>query len=393
MPGLKRKRRTAACGPARRLALLALALLLASPAAALVPERRRDYEDRRPNEYLVVPAVASLPGVGVFAGVLASTSNVADTGIDAAATAAESIDDTDIGIRAVALRDVPLGVPGLTLGYQYADIRLGNFRTYLPGRDSPDFTIPVTARFYYQQVQPALRLWERRFNLTYQLGYLEGYELDEEGNEYRTASHSAGTGLLLDLTDDVVDPYRGVRFRYNRSLDAPSRTIFGETDVPADAELASDRGGIVTDRFGLTGYAELIESRLIGVWDAEYFQARGREGSDDVVTGGSLPLRGYPEGRWSDRYGVFTGLELRYNLPAHRELDVVLARGRLVAHQFAAFYEVGQVSPTNDSTLYEDMRHSYGAGYRVLLEAIVLRLDLATSEEGLQPHLTAGHHF
>jgi hypothetical protein len=39
------------------------------------------------------------------------------------------------------------------------------------------------------------------------------------------------------------------------------------------------------------------------------------------------------------------------------------------------------------------MHQSYGVGARALFEAIVLRFDLATSDEGLQTHLTIGHAF
>ena len=150
---------------ATALVTMLLLGLLPGGAGVFPPERRRDFDERRPNEYLIIPAVASLPGIGIFVGVLSSFSNIGDTGIDAAAAVAESIDETDISVRVAALREVPIYRPALTFDYQYADIKLGNFQAYLPGRDSPNFTIPITAEFDVQIVRPTLRLFERLHSL------------------------------------------------------------------------------------------------------------------------------------------------------------------------------------------------------------------------------------
>jgi hypothetical protein len=375
------------------VATLALGLLLSSlprTAGAFPPERRRDYENRSPNEYLLVPAVASLPGIGVFAGVIASGSNLADTGIDAGATVAESIDDSDISLRAVALQGVPTGIPHLSFDYQWADITLGNFDAYLPGRDSPNFTIPITARFKYQFIRPTLRLWERRIVLTYGLAFFDGFDLDTSGNELPLRQHSADAALLLDLTDDVVDPHAGVRLTFGTTLPAPRSSIFGK-DAGTESQFGNDRD-IRVRNFSATLYWPATE-RVVLAWSNQIFAAVGDIPAGEVVSGGSPPLRGYPEGRWRDRYGVFSGLEARYIYPLGVKLDIVLAHGVLEALQFVGFYEVGQVSPQQDHSLFEDMHQSYGVGARALFEAIVLRFDLATSDEGLQTHLTIGHAF
>jgi len=387
-------RRPTRRGRGRRLtcALVTAGLVCcaATAAAAFPPERRRDFDQRRPNEYLAVPAVASLPGIGVFAGVISSASNVGGTGIDAAATVAESVDNTDISIRAAALREVPLAPKYLTIEYQYADIKFGNFQTYLPGRESPDFTIPVTGEFNYQFVRPFLRFWERRLNFFYALGYFDGFEVDENGNEVKAASHTAQAGMILDFTDDVVDPRSGVRLRYVTTLPAPEESVFGRDSQ--DVELLTGDEELRIERHEVAWYWDWSE-RLSIAWDVQYFRAVGREGAEEVIPGGSPPLRGYPQGRWSDRYGVFFGVEPRYTIPTNTELDIYIARGIVEGVQIAPFYEVGQVSPDNDDTLFTEMHHSYGAGVRALFEAIVLRLDLAFSDEGPQIHLTIDQPF
>jgi hypothetical protein len=385
-------------GSCSRLAAAGLALLLwtallvlpAPAAQALVPERRRDFEERRPNEYLLVPAIASLPGIGVFAGLIGAGTNLGDTGINVAATLAESIDDSDIELQAVALQEVPLAPSALTFDYQVAHIKLGNLETYLPGRDSPNFTIPVTGEFDFQLVRPSLRLSERRFNLWYTLSFFHGFDFDQTGNEVPLSRHGASAGMLLDLTDDVVDPRLGVRFGYQTSLPPPSSSLLGKDS--GDEGAFGTRDDLRVRDYTLTFYVPLVR-QLYLAWANAYFEATGREESEEVITGGSPPLRGYPAGRWSDRFGVFSGLELRYNLPLFKKLEFLLVSGILEEVQLAAFYEAGQVSPVKDHTLYEELHRSYGAGVRALFQAIVLRMDLAFSDEGMQTHLTIGQAF
>jgi hypothetical protein len=376
----------------RVLVAAAVLLSLASQVRAIIPERRRSFAERTPNEYLLVPAVASIPGIGTFVGVIASSSNLGGTGIDVGAVVAESIDGSDIGIQAVAIRDMPLLGSALTLDFQVADIELGNLDVYLPGRDSPNFTIPVSAEFRFYLVRPNLRLFERRFSLSYSLGFLDGFDLDDEGNEIAFAQHTLSWSAELDLTDDVVDPRVGVRLGFASTLPPPDSSFLGE-DTETESAFSSEED--IQFRTTVLTFYIPFGRRVNLAWNNQFFEARGRE--DDptlgVVAGGSPPLRGYPEGRWSDRFGVFHGFDLRYNFPFGTTLDFILARGVLEDLQLAAFYEVGQVSPKNDSSLYEDMHASYGVGFRVLLQAIVLRLDWAFSDEGPQTHLTIGHAF
>jgi len=371
--------------------LLAMFVVLhTSTTHALVPDRRRDFAKRRPNEYLLIPAVASLPGIGVFAGIITAVSNIADTGINVGGTLAESIDDSDIEIQAIALEDIPLFPPSVKLDYQAAHIKVGNLETYLPGRDSPNFTIPVTGEFNYQFVSPTFRSEERRFNAWYNLSYFDGFDYDENGNEKPLARHGAGAGLLLDLTDDVVDPRIGVRFIYNTTLHAPRKSPFGENE---GEDGAFGNGDDVRIRdYALVLYFPLAQQWYLA-WANTYFKATGQEDSGNIVAGGSPPLRGYPGGRWSDRFGFFSGLDLRYNIPMALKLDWLLVSALLEDIQLAVFYEVGQVSPVDDGTLYEDLHHSYGGGVRALFEGIVLRLDMAYSDEGQQTHLTIGQAF
>ena len=371
---------------------LALCLLPVAAQADIVPERRRDYEDRLPNEYLIIPAVASLPGFGVFVGVLASGSNLFNTGMNFGAGLAESISGSDIHLQVAALQEVPIWMRVLTFDYQYGDIKLGNYQAYVPGRDSPNFTFPVTQEFLFQMVRPTLRLWERRITVSYSLSFANGFNVDLNGNEIASRSHGAGANLALDFTDDVVNPVRGMRFEYQTSLTPPSSSFFGTDSDNSSALLAAGRRRLNSETYTLTGYVPVTE-RFDLVGDAEYFQALGDAGNA-IVRGGSLPLRGYPANRWTDRYGVFGAVEARYTIPLHRPLEIpVLAHGIIEGLQLATFYEQGQVSPDKDGKLFTDMHSDYGLGVRIILQAIVVRFDIAVSDEGPQTALTVNQPF
>ena len=357
----------------------------------LVPERRRDYDARLPNEYLIIPAVASLPGFGVFVGVIGTGSNIAGTGMNAGIGAAESISGSDIHIQVAAFQEIPIWKHIFTFDYQFADIKLGNLQAYLPGRDSPNFTYPITAELRFQLVRPTLRLWERRIALAYSLGFVNGFSVDENGNEIVSRRHSANASLALDFTDDIVNPVRGVRFGYQVGLTAPTASFFGTDSDNASTLLGSRRANIHSEQFESSAYFPFLE-RWTLAGHLEFFQAIGD--GDGVVTGGGLQMRGYPGNRWSDRYGVMGAVEQRYTIPLHRPLDIpFLAHGIIEGLQLAVFYEQGQVSPTKDDSLFTHMHNDFGAGVRLILQAIVVRFDVAHSDEGTQTALTVNQPF
>ncbi|MDT8447401.1 MAG: hypothetical protein RRB13_10970 [bacterium] len=374
------------------LSLLALTLFI-NDASAWIPDRRRLYEDRDENVYMVIPALASMPGVGVFVGVLGSFSNLWGSGVDAAVTEAQTVGNSDgtgsdIHIRAYALREVPLLIPGLTFEYWFGDIKFNDYYSYLPGRDSPNYLIPYTGEFNYYFLRPSYRLWERRFELSYNLVFFKGYEINSAGQEVLQASHAASGQIKLDFTDDWVDPHKGLRMTYSTNLRAPKKSILGTSNTEEDPRSEQ----VKTHQYNLGLYLPWGEQTTLALY-REWCSAQGLEESDQVITCGFLRLRGYPGGRWSDRFAQTKIAELRYSIPTNLDMDWLLVHGKLEGLQLAGFYEEGQVSPQDDERLTQDIHRSYGAGVRALIDAIVLRLDLGFSEEGPQTHLTIDHAF
>jgi len=368
--------------------LLLCWLLISVNALGFVPNRRRSYEDRDPNTYMFIPAIASLPGMGTFVGVLGSFSNIADSGIDAAITEAHTIEsETDIHVRAYALREIPLYFEGLSFEYWFGNIKFTDMYMYLPGRNSPNYVIPYTGKFDYYFLRPAYRIWDRRINLTYNLVFFKGYGVSDDGKDEIMANHSASGNLLFDFTDDWVDPRRGLRIGYSFSMTPPEKSIIGE-----NTEKSEDDEVVKTKSLNIGLYIPFGEEFTLALYQ-EIFEATGKEDSDEVVSGGSLNLRGYPQGRWSDRFGLMRIAEARWHIPTNWKLNWLIINGNVEDIQLAVFAEEGQVSPEKNSRLEEGMHKSYGVGIRALIDVIVLRFDIAASDEGTQTHLTIDHAF
>ena len=110
--------------------------------------------------------------------------------------------------------------------------------------------------------------------------------------------------------------------------------------------------------------------------------------------GGPNRLRSYPLYRFHDKYSFFAGLEYRmYFMEKTTPFNWILEKGVFEALQLAFFYEVGQVSPTDDSALYRDFKYSTGVGLRLVFSSVVLRGDYATGKEGQETTLFIGNGF
>ena len=80
-------------------------------------------------------------------------------------------------------------------------------------------------------------------------------------------------------------------------------------------------------------------------------------------------------------------MEYRWNLTdEHTPFDIFIARGIRTGVQLAAFWERGMVAD-KWSDVFDHYRTSYGLGFRLILSGVVIRLDLADGDEGLQSQL------
>ncbi len=108
--------------------------------------------------------------------------------------------------------------------------------------------------------------------------------------------------------------------------------------------------------------------------------------------GGLWRLRGYPATRFNDRSAIYYGLEYRHTLKWNPLKDITM-KGKLNVDwlQFVALGELGRVAPSwNLDTLHNDMKWSAGVGIRAMVNHLVLRLDIAASEEDYMAQLFIG---
>ncbi|MBF0239415.1 MAG: hypothetical protein HQM12_17065 [SAR324 cluster bacterium] len=239
-------------------------------------------------------------------------------------------------------------------------------------------------------------------------------------------------GVKLDLTDDRIDPRVGIRFLYekygfegkglkNFIVEDYSLTTYIPNDDLSSVLVANVfySASRVTKPFTLFDSSQSFDQQVEQcVEDSKENQGnqdnpaistetlcngiiRGvndfnAEGSDSNATslGGPNRLRSYPISRFYDTYSFFAGLEYRmYFLENTTPFNFILEKGVFEAVQLALFYEIGQVSPTNDDALYRDFKYSTGIGLRFVFSSVVLRADYATGKEGEEVTVFIGYGF
>lgn len=111
--------------------------------------------------------------------------------------------------------------------------------------------------------------------------------------------------------------------------------------------------------------------------------------------GGRYHLRAYYEGRFNDRAAIYYGAEYRQIFLLNPFNSWKLLRN-LNIHwiQFALYGEIGRVAPEWEiSTLHKDMKWNVGAGIRIFMNNLILRLDNSIGKEGMYIQMFVDHAF
>jgi hypothetical protein len=115
-----------------------------------------------------------------------------------------------------------------------------------------------------------------------------------------------------------------------------------------------------------------------------------------AALGGLFRMRGYPSQRFSDKAALMYSTELRLTPRWNPFVDWTTLQKHLGVQwvQFAAFAEVGRVAPEWDfGTLNRDMNVDGGVGVRLFAKGLVLRIDIAASDEGSRVQMMVGNAF
>ncbi len=217
---------------------------------------------------------------------------------------------------------------------------------------------------------------------------------DEEGSVQKTA------GIEVALTYDNTD------FPYNPSEGNYLRMFFDRDWGDFDSSAPwSVWGGEYSQYFSL-GSSEHARQRVIALnfWsvDSPTWNDSETEDGEEVFhrppsykganLGGLWRLRGYPATRFNDRSGIYYGLEYRHMLSWNPLKDFTM-KGKLDVDwiQLVGFGELGRVAPEWEfNELHKDMKWSAGAGLRSFVNNLIIRLDVAASDEDVIAQLFIG---
>jgi len=398
-----------------KILLLIPVFLSSTVIADWYPERRRDQYPKE-DAYLVVPLPYSYPGIGEGLFLLANVSNVLNSTADMVLVEITG----DATGRVMQFDEVPLLTDKLFLSFQLQNINRAAVNQYairgMNGSDGTDYTILDVSQADHEALRLEYTLDDRRFNYYLSRTNTEntlaailapdGSLIRTLGTAYTSKDSNETIGLSVDLTDDYLDPRKGLRFgleytdqpakgvddpdyyviNYNFLLyepfrkadtlvvnyfqsDAHIRSIGNINQNDIRAELGLNCG---SDPVCLQTEQELVNSFV----DARTYGTA-------MTLGGLDRLRSYPRARFAGGHAAFLGAEYRWNLTEEATpFNYFFWKDVRTGKQIAFFAEAGSVSERS-SELWDERRYTYGVGFRLLAASgSVYRADFSYGDEG-----------
>lgn len=402
--------------------LILVSILLSYSSLSLsydwVPERRKDQNPTQPA-HLIVPLPYSKPGIGDGFVLMGTVSNIAETTADI--TGLFVTGDADGSI--INGSEIPLFSDILFLDFFMQNINRAAISNYsirgISNTNEDDFTILDLSVADELTAELNLTFYNRRLNFYYSYREFE-YQIDaildnegrlitSLGQPYTNSESSDSLSVSIDLTDDYLDPRKGIRFDIDYQdhkaissndpdfytldykilgyipigkLDTLVLNYFqsdahvnkqGNTD-PASIRTELDMNCAPTDIQCLTAEQELVDNFI-----------NARTNGTSSALGGDLRLRSYPQSRYQGAHTAFIGAEYRWNITQEATpFDYFIWKDVRTGLQLAFFAEIGTVSETS-SQLWDETRHSIGAGFRLIAASgAVYRADIATGKEGAE---------
>ena len=404
--------------------------------------------------YFFYPLIYTVPGVGSGNGLGGTILNLLGEGSTLNLIRIRG----DYDVDAVATTGIPIFTPRLNLALAYAHGRKGAFSFYGRGPESskdPEFTLKFKDSYGYG-LELSLNFFNRQ--LEFYFGYAGAFpqidinESDLGSNIDNLENQSASEqeyaisvfyknllkyfdlqkflirrqGILIDRTDNRVDPRNGIRLQYER-WDSEgigiTDTVVNDYSLTLFIPFVSKSNILVGNLFHSSSYVtsplettlefdyeKCLErysnsKNLLSSISAETACKGIRKGFQDfkrtesgnsnaTSLGGTQRLRSYPVGRFHDKYAFFFGLESRfYFMENTTPFNWIIEKGVFEAFQIALFQEFGQISPKNDSSLYSDFKSSSGLGFRIVFSSVILRMDYASGNEGDEKTIFIGYGF
>lgn len=381
-------------------------------------ERRKDQYNYTPG-YLLAPVPYAIPGIGQGLLLLGMANNIKNTQTDFLADVITGdVNGYGIGVMEWYLVDKRLKLDLFQEGLNKATFQSYSSRgmnsskddfIYI-GVDDMQFTgVRATATFYEKMLEFYLMGYSNR----YSIGALQDKDnniiLDNTANQIQK-SMIYTSGLMIDYTDDKVDPRVGIRFD-------------GSFDYSKDTNDQKSANYFVTN-YNLTGYIPIgkistlalnyfrSDAHIISVGEIDFNKVASNLGLDcttlsgenklqcenvidnqilankngtATTLGGRTRLRSYPEMRFSGAHTEFYGTELRWNWTEETTpFDIFFMKDIRTSIQSSVFYEKGSVAESIGK-LGEDEKQSYGVGLRMITgSGLVYRFDVAYGDEGYE---------
>lgn len=383
-----------------------------------IPERRKDQNPTQPA-HLFVPLPYSKPGIGNGFVILATATNVNESTADISGIFVTG----DAKGNIVNGSEIPLYSDILFLDFYLQNINRAMINNYstrgIGNTGADDYTLLDVSVANTNNIELNLTFYERRLNLYYSYTTSE-YQIDairdnngviitSFGQPFTGSDTSDSIKGSIDLTDDYLDPRKGLRFGvayqdytpdninepdfYTLDFNLLGYVPMGKLDTlvlnyyrsdahvqrqgnidPASIRAELNTNCAVTDTVCLTTEQELVDN---------FINARTNGTSSSL--GGDLRLRSFPQGRYQGAHTAFVGAEYRWNFKQEaKPFDYYIWKDVRTSLQIAFFAEIGTVSETS-AQLWDETRHSYGAGFRLIAASgAVYRFDFAFGDEGAE---------
>ncbi len=223
---------------------------------------------------------------------------------------------------------------------------------------------------------------------------------DSVSNDTELKTTAFSLGLEYDNTDYWRNPTYGSRQRIAFTHDWGANDEDGEEWTTVEAEYS---------KFFNLGRTESALQRVFAInawwidtptWDDSSFynvtEVFHRPPVYEGATLGGLERqRAYPTARFNDRSAVNYAFEYRHMNSWNPFPDIpIINLLHIPWWQWVALLEVGRVHDEWDlGELHEDMKWSVGAGVRIMVEGVIVRIDVATSDEQAEVQMFIGQTF
>ena len=383
-----------------------------------ISERRRDQFPASPA-HLIVPLPYSYPGIGDGFFLMGNFSNVLETTTDFLAMSVTG----DAGGYILQFDEVPIVDQRLFVKIFYQDINRAQINQYdvrgMEGTSEDEYTLLDISLARNKSAEFNLTFFERRLNFIYEhkVNEFEVKAVRDNNGDLIAAlddpfygKESKDTfGLYVDLTDDYLDPLKGMRFSLHY-LDQPADKMEDPSFYVLTYNLSFYLPMYKTDTLvfnyfqsdahvrkkGNTNPADIRAELGLNCdpLDTECLQSEQnlvdvfinqRTNGTAASLGGKDRLRSYPQDRFNGAHSGFLGVEYRWNFKQEvAPFNYLFWKDVRTGLQVAIFGELGSVSEKS-SGLWDETRYSYGAGLRlVAASGAVYRADIAHGEEGAE---------